>query len=226
MPISVRKYTELKLAISDYLQRRNWARLFELCGTSDEEAAKSIAVILTLYSSKLVWNFLDYVSKLSSEERREKRDSVATCCYVLGKMGQTNTEKALNFLRQFLLEDHMLRGPVTTALSNLWVLDTGKTKTTVMRKWILSREDNDDLQEIGVKSTQYLADEAPEKVSSFLKKVSSLGRERRAASKSADEIISESGVSIGKKKEMAKIRISGERKKRSKSRSSSSRRDS
>lgn len=224
MPVSIRRYTELKLAISDYLQRKNWTRLFELCGTGDEETAKTMAVILSLYSPKLVWSFLDYVFGLSSEERREKRDSVASCCYVIGKMGQTNADKALNYLRLFLLEDHMLRTPVTSALSNLWVLDTRKTMKIVMRNWVLNREENDDLQEVGVKSCGYLARGAPERLSSFLKKVSSLGLERKSASRSADEIIAESGILIGKK-EASGIR-SKRNKKLSSSRYSSSKRGS
>lgn len=224
MPISIRRYTELKLAISDYLQRRNWARLFELCGTSDEETAKTIAVILSFYNPKTVWGFLDYAFKLSSEERREKRDSVVTCCYVLGKIGQTNIKKALSYLRFFLLEDHMLRAPATSALSNLWVLDTRRTMRMIMRNWVLNREENDDLQEVGVKSSQYLAKEAPERISSFLRKVSLLGRERKKASRSADEIISESGIAAKKKQAQ---RIGTKRnKKLSSSKSSSSRRGS
>ncbi len=199
MPVSIRRYTELKLAISDYLQRRNWKRLFELCGTSDDETAKTIAVILTFYDPKRLWSFLEYVSKLSVSERREKRDSVATCCYLLGKMGQTRIEKALNFLRQFLLDDHMLRGPVSAALSNLWVMSTAKTTRLVWNRWLLKSGESDDVQEVGVRSIQYLATHAPEKVSSFLMKVASLGGDQKVAARAASEILDEVGISsVGK----------------------------
>jgi len=203
MPVSIRRYTELKLAISDYLQRRNWSRLFELCGTSDDETAKTISVILTFYDSRRLWSFLDYVYKMPVNERREKRDSVATCCYVLGKIGQTRTERALDYLRKFLSEDHMLRSPVTAALSNLWVLDTKKTARIIWRKWILKGAENDDLQEVGVRSTEYLAKNAPENVSLFLLKVSSLGDKRRVAGRTAQEILQANGIS--RKNRMEKV---------------------
>ncbi len=189
MTVSIRRYTELKLAISDYLQRRNWIRLFELCGISDDETAKTIAVILTFYDPQKVWRFLDYISRMSPEERKAKRDSVATACYVIGRIGQTKSEKALTYLRRFLLDDHMLRQPVMSALSNLWVLDTKRTAQIVMRRWVLDTEDNDDLQEVGIKSSQYLASNAPERVSSFLQTVASLAEKRRTASRAAEEVI-------------------------------------
>jgi len=189
VPVSTRRYTELKLAISDYIQRRNWVRLLELCGTSDDETAKTIAVIFTLYEPRNVWRFLDYVHTLTSDERREKRDSVATSCYTIGKFGQSNVEKSLNYLRLFLADDHMLRAPVTLALSNLWVLDTRKTSRIIMRSWVLRGEDNDDLQEVGIKSSEFLASKAPEMVSRFLLKVASF-KDRKAAAKAAEELIS------------------------------------
>lgn len=170
-------------------------RLFELCGTSDDETAKTIAVILSFFDPKRIWSFLDYVFKMSSEERREKRDSVATCCYVLGKIGQTRTEKALSYLKVFLSEDHMLRSPVSSALSNLWVLDTKTTARTIMRNWILNNGENDDLQEAGVKSTLYLANNAPELVSSFLSKVAVMEKDRKVAARAAQELIESISVS-------------------------------
>jgi hypothetical protein len=201
MPVSIRKYTELKLAFSDYLQRRNWVRLFELCDTSDDETGKTIAAIMTLYDPKKVWSFVDYVHDLSREERRRRRDSVATVCFIIGKIGQTRTEKALADLRQFLLDDHMLRVPVNSALSNLWVLDTRKTSTNIMKKWVLNNEDSDDLQEIGVKSSEYLAKNAPEKVTLFLRKVASLDDDCKVAAKTAKEVIEQSGIQIAKSNE-------------------------
>jgi hypothetical protein len=201
MPVSVRKYTELKLAISDYLQRRNWARLFELCGKSDDETAKTIAVILTFYDSRRLWSFLEYVSKMPPDERREKRDSVATCCFILGKMGQSKTEKALGYLKKFLSDDHMLRGPVGAALSNLWVLDTKSTARIIWNQWVLGGDDNDDLQELGVKSSEYLAKNAPEAVAPFLLKVAGASEDRKTAARTAEEILEVTGIARPKKGE-------------------------
>ena len=195
MPVSIRKYTELKLSISDYLQRRNWARLFELCGTSDEETAKTIAVIMSFYSPRKIWSFLDYVFSLSAEERRGKRDAVGTVCYILGKIGQTSTERSLNYLRRFLLEDHMLRWQVTAAVSNLWVLDTKTTSKIILNKWVLRNEDNDDLTDVGIRSSEYLAKNAPERVSPFLHKIAAMSEERKSASKTARELIQLNDVS-------------------------------
>jgi len=195
MPVSIRKYTELKLAISDYLQRRNWTRLFELCGTSDDETAKTIAVIMTFYDPARLWNFLDFVYRMSAEERKGRRDSVATCCYLLGKIGQARTEKTLNHLRHFLLDDHMLRGAVTAALSNLWVLDTKKTARIILNQWILKGAESDDLPEVGIRAIEYLAKNSPSTASSFLLKVASLGDEHKIATRAAKEILEEIGIS-------------------------------
>jgi len=205
MPVSVRRYTELKLSISEYLQRRNWIRLFELCGTSDDETARTIAVILTLYDSRKIWSFLNYVHNLSEEERREKRDSVATACYVLGKIGHTKTEKSLDYLRRFLLDDHMLRAPVSAALSNLWVLATSTSCKVVMKKWILNNEDNDDLQEVGVRSSEYLAKNVPARISPFLRRVASLGAERKIASKAASELIEATEIRSPRRRAVQKV---------------------
>jgi len=189
VPVSTRRYTELKLAISDYVQRRNWVRLFELCGTSDDEAAKTIAVIFTLYDPKNVWRFLDYIHTRTEGDRREKRDSVATACYIIGKMGQSNTEKSLNYLRSFLSDDHMLRAQIIQALSNLWVLDTRKTQRILLRSWVLNGEDNDDLQEVAIRSAEFLASKAPQMVSSYLVNVSAM-KDRKVAAKVAEELLS------------------------------------
>jgi hypothetical protein len=199
MPVSIRRYTELKLSISDYLQRRNWAKLFELCGTSDDDTAKTIAVILTFYNQRKIWGFLDYAYNLSAEERRERRDSVGTICYILGKIGQTSTEKSLNYLRRFLLDDRMLRWQVTAALSNLWVLDTRTTSRIILSRWILRNEDNDDLTEVGVRSCEYLAKNAPERVSPFLHKVAAMTNERKTASRAARELIQMNELSSKRK---------------------------
>jgi hypothetical protein len=206
LPVTIRKYTELKLAISDYVQRRNWTRLFELCGTSDAETAKTIAVILTFYDPKRLWSFLEFVSRLSVADRREKRDSVATCCYLLGKIGQTRLEKSLDYLREFLASDHMLRGPVEAALSNLWVLNTKKTSDLVWNQWVIKAEENEDLQEIGVRSSEYLAKHAPERISSFLVKVASLDGSQKVAARTATQILEEIGISRRAEKATPRIR--------------------
>ncbi len=208
MPVSIRRYTELKLAISDYLQRRNWARLFELCGTSDDETAKTIAVIMTFYDPRRLWHFLDFVFKMPIEERKERRDSVATCCYLLGKIGQTNTEKTLTYLRHFLLEDHMLRGAVTASLSNLWVMEAKKTARIILNQWVLKGRESDDLPEVGIRSGEYLAKNAPDAISSFLLKVASLGDEHKIAVRAAREILDEIGIPLkGKNGEKEAPRI-------------------
>ena len=205
MPVSTRRYTELKLATSDYIQRRNWVRLFELCGTRDDEAAKTIAVILTLYDPRNVWRFLDYIHALTAGERREKRDSVATACYIIGKMGQSNTEKSLSYLKLFLSDDHMLRAPVTQALSNLWVLDSRKTLRIVLRSWVLNDEDNDDLREVGVRSSEFLASKAPQMVASFLVRVAAM-KDQKIAAKAAEELLSNYPGVTRERKAAPKIR--------------------
>lgn len=199
MPVTIRKYTELKLAISDYVQRRNWTRLFELCGTSDAETAKTIAVILTFYDPKRLWSFLEFVSRLSVAEKKEKRDSVATCCYLLGKIGQTRLEKSLDYLRNFLVNDHMQRGPVEAALSNLWVLNSRKTADLIWNQWVMKAGENEDLQEIGIRSSEYLAKNAPDRISSFLGKVASLNSGQRVAARTATQILEEIGLPPGRK---------------------------
>jgi len=188
MPVSIRRYTELKLAISDYLQSGNWTRLYELCGTADEETAKTIAVIFTFYDPKRIWKFLTFVRNQEIEARRERRDSVATACYVIGKMGQSDTAKSLDYLKHFLSDDHMLRNPVLQAVSNLWVLDPKKTERIIMKSWILSAADEDDLQEIGVRSATFLAEQSPASIAFFLRKVSAL-KNRKVASKAAEELL-------------------------------------
>jgi len=197
LPLSTRRYTELRLVISDCLQRRDWKQLFEFCGTSDDETSKTIAAIFTLYEPVNVWRFLDYVFRLSSGDRRQRRDSVATACYILGRMGQTNTKKAISHLRLFLSDDHMLRIPVMSALSNLWVLDARTTSSIVIKSWVLKDDDNDDLQEIGVKSTEYLASKQPKMVVAFLLKVAALSSQRKIAARTASELIENYVTSLG-----------------------------
>lgn len=186
MPVSIRKYTELKLAVSDYLQRRNWIRLFEVCGTGDDETAKTIAVIFTFYDEREVWKFLKYVHDLDLETRREKRDSVATACFIVGKMGQSDVKKSLDYLRRFLSDDHMLQSPVTQALSNFWVISPRKTGRIILDSWISAN--NDDLQKVGVMSSEYLGERAPNEVSGFLLKVSTLDG-KKVAARAARELL-------------------------------------
>ena len=190
MPVSTRRYSELRLAISDYLQQGNWQRLLEVCGTSDDEVSRTIAVIFTLYDPRNVWKFLDYVSELSTEERRQKRDSIATCCYTLGKMGQSDIKKTIILLKRFLLEDRFLKDPVIAALSNMWVLDRKNTSSILYDSWILGNDQSEDLQEASLRSVEYLTKESPNLSIDFLEKVDSLGDERKMASGIAQELIS------------------------------------
>ena len=162
LPISTSLYTELRFAISDYFQRGEWARLFQVCGTNDDEASRTIAVIMVGYEPKSVWQFLDYVANLESEARQQKRESVATCCYIIAKIGQTNVPKSLLYLRQFLAEDSTMREPVSAALSNLWVLNSRITSSVLFNTWILKNDRNDMLQEVSVSSCAYLASNDPE----------------------------------------------------------------
>lgn len=212
MPVSIKRYTELKLAVSDYLQSRNWLRLFELCGTSDDETGKTIAVIFTFFDEKSVWKFLSYVRGQDAELRREKRDSVATVCYIIGKMGQSDIQKSLDYLKKFLSDDHALKSQVTQALSNLWVLDPKKTEKIVEKSWI-SGETDETIQETGVRSCQFLAEKAPAVVAPFLKRVSQLNG-KKAASGAARYLIQE--CILERKRKLAP-RINGSRKRERKS---------
>ena len=208
MPISTRRYTELRLAVSTCMQTRNWKQLFEVCGTGDDETKRALSAIFTIAQPAGVWKFLEYVAGLGPEERRQRRDSVATCCYIIGKMGQTNTKKALSMLRLFLSEDHMLRLPVQSALSNLWVLDYRNTAPIVLKAWAANRDDNDDLEEIGIRSVEYMASEDPKRALPFLLKVTSLSeKQHRIAARTARELIEKyvpvSQLPVRIKKELA-----------------------
>lgn len=171
------------------MQTLNWKQLFEVCGTADDDTKRALSAIFTIHQPARVWKFLDYVTSLGPEERRQRRDSVATSCYIIGKMGQTNTKKALSALRLFLSEDHMLRLPVQSALSNLWVLDYRTTASVILKSWIAGREDNDDLEEIGVRSLDYVASQEPKRALPFLLKVSTLAEKHRIAARTARELI-------------------------------------
>ena len=113
MPISTKLYTELRFTISDYIQREDWRRLFEVCGTSDDEAARTIGVIFTIYEPRTVWKFIKYAAELTQEERILHRNSVATVSYILGKMGQSDVKMTLALLRIFLKENDSLRTPAS-----------------------------------------------------------------------------------------------------------------
>ena len=189
MTISTKHYMDLKFAISDCLQRRNWSTLFELCGTNDSEISKTIAAIFSLYDAKNEWNFIDYILTLKSEERLHKWESVATVCYVLGKIGMENTKNAVANLKIFLSENHMLRTAAIAALSNLWVMNCRSAEKAIFDFWILKSGGNEELEEVAVKSCEYLAANRPEMVTAFLKKASRLTR-KEAASESAKEMIS------------------------------------
>ena len=189
MPISTREYLELRLASSDYIQRASWDRLLELCGTTDDETSRTIAAIFSFYSPEKVWKFVEYAASLPPDQRKEKRDSMATIAYIIGKIGHSDLKKSLAVLKTLLSDDHMLRAPVSAALSNMWVLETTQTARDLFHNWIMEGEDNNDLQEVGVKSAEYLASQAPSSVAAVLKKVDSLGGERKPASRAAQELI-------------------------------------
>ena len=187
MPISTSLYTELRFAISDYIQRGEWSRLFDVGGTNDDEASRTIAVIMAGYEPRSVWRFLDYVANLKPEARQQKRESLATCCYIIAKIGQTNVRKSLSYLRQFLVENSTLYDQVSTALSNLWVLNPRTMSSILLNSWILKSDKNDMLQEVSVSSCAYLATESPNSVANFLLKVSAL--DQSIAAKTAKQML-------------------------------------
>lgn len=189
MTISTKHYMDLKFAISDCLQRNNWSTLFELCGTNDAEISKVIAAIFSMYDPNNEWRFIDHVMTLKSEERLHKWESVATVCYILGKIGNENTKKAILDLKIFLSENQMLRASVMAALSNLWVMNSRSTAREIFKSWILKSGGNEDLEEVAVKSCEYLTANRPDITAGFLKKVSRLPRQE-TASDAAKEIIS------------------------------------
>ena len=133
------------------------------------------------YEPKNVWQFLDNVANMKSEFRQQKSGSVLTCCYIIGKMGQTNVKKSLSYLRQFLVENPMMRDPVSAALSNLWVLNTRTTASILLNNWILKNDQNEALQEVGVSSCEYIASNDPKRVANFLLSVSALDEQSIAA---------------------------------------------
>ena len=171
MPISTGLYTELRFTISDYMQRGEWNRLFEVCGTDDDETAHTIGVIMSGYDPKRVWQFVDYSWKLNVERRLEKATSVATICYILARMGQTNIRRTLSVLRQLLGENRGLREPVSSALSNMWVLDPRETSALLLSSWTIEGQTRA-IQEVAVESCRYLGIHNSSKVSSFLERVS------------------------------------------------------
>ncbi len=171
MPISTRRLTEIRFMISDFLQRGTWQELYNDCGTNDLELARSIANIFSMYEPAHVWKFTDYVTKLPADKRREKRDSTLVACLTLGRIGESDTRKALRALRLLLSDDHMLRQPVEASLSNLWVFDRRTTAKHLFESWILKAQGNNDLQEIAVLSSSYLCSQDPKSVEPFLKKI-------------------------------------------------------
>jgi hypothetical protein len=185
MPISTRRLTEIRWMVSDLLQRGDWERLYNDCGTGDFELARSIANIFAMFDPAHVWKFVDYVVRQTAERRREKRESTTVVCLTLGRIGQSNPSRALRYLRQFLSDDHMLRQSVEASLSNLWIFDTAATRKTLYESWILARNSIDDLQEVAVFSSAYLLGQEPSAVQPFLAKVLRLKDSTHGAAKSA-----------------------------------------
>lgn len=189
MPISNKRFTEIRFMISDMIQRKAWDELYENCGTNDLDLAKSVANIFSLFDPKHVWQFVDHVLKIPADTRRERRDSTLTVALAIGRIGQDDPEKALRSLRTLLSDDHMLRTPVEASLANLWIYDRKAAEDQVLGSWIQSNHENDDLQEIGVRSSDYLYSQDPEQVEPFLKKVLRLDDTKyRAARNAAREI--------------------------------------
>lgn len=191
MPVSTKRFSELRLMVSDLLQTGDWGRLFENCGTSDPELAKAVSGIFSIYDPAHVFKFVDYVLKLPLEIRRERRDSASVVCYILGRMGQHDTKKSLSALRTFLADDHMLRASVSASLGNLWILDRRTTERELLSSWILKGGDNDDLQEVSVSSSEYLLSQDPKQIAPFIGRVKALEDKRfRAARVAAGELAS------------------------------------
>jgi hypothetical protein len=185
MPISTRRLTEIRFMISDFLQRGAWQELYNDCGTNDLELARSEANIFSMFEPAHVWKFVDYVSKLPADKRREKRDSTLVVCLTIGRIGESNTRKGLRTLRLLLSDDHMLRQPVEASLSNLWVFDRRTTAKELFESWILKGQGNDDLQEIAVLSSAYLCSQDPRAVEPFLTKIVRLSNSDNSPAKEA-----------------------------------------
>jgi len=189
MPISNKRFTEIRFMISDMIQRKAWEELYENCGTNDLDLAKSVANIFSMFDPKHIWQFVDHVLRIPADTRRERRDSTLTVSLAIGRIGQDDPEKALRSLRTLLSDDHMLRTPVEASLANLWIYDRRTTEDQVLTSWIQSNHENDDLQEIGVRSCDYLYSQDPKQVEPFLQKVLRLDDTKyRAAKNAAKEI--------------------------------------
>lgn len=217
MPISTSLYTELRFTISGYVQRKEWKRLFEVCGTENDEAARTIGVIMSGYDSVHTWSFVDFVLSLSSRDRIESERSVVTVCYIIARMGQSNVRKSLSYLRELLYENQNLRDPVIISISNLWIQDTKRVSKTLLKSWIL-KGDNYLLQDVAVRSCEYLAQNDPKKVAKFLASISKL-EVQETASKTARLIMKRyaiSGKARKSKKRSAKHRGKNRKKRRKK----------
>lgn len=171
MPISTKRFTEIRFMISDLLQRGSWHELFENCGTNDLDLAKSIANIFSMFEPTRIWRFVDYVTNLPQNARKQKRDSTLVAALVIGRVGKSDIKKSIRALRVLLSDDHMLRTPVEASLSNIWVFDPRTARKELFESWIINGEDNDDLQEIAVSSSEYLYQNDPQPVEEFLEKV-------------------------------------------------------
>ncbi|MHB1909091.1 MAG: hypothetical protein ACYCQJ_09525 [Nitrososphaerales archaeon] len=171
MPISNKRFTEIRFMISDFLQRGAWQELYENCGTSDYELAKSVANIFSMFQDPPIWKYANYVSKLEPEKRREHRDSTLVVCLALGKIGKSDVKQAIKLLRIFLSDDHMLRGATQDALANLWIYNRKTSERALYDSYILKGEDNDDLQAVAVGSSELLLSHDPKSVAPFVNRV-------------------------------------------------------
>ena len=198
MPISTRRLTEIRFMISDLLQRGAWEDLYNDCGTNDLELARSVANIFSMFEPAHVWKFVDHVAKLPADKRREKRDSTVVVCLTIGRIGESNTRKALNTLRLLLSDDHMLRQPVEASLSNMWVFDRRTTAKELFESWILKGQGNDDLQEMAVLSSTYLCSQDPKAVEPFLTRIMRLNSSNNLSAKNAAKsLVTQYGIAGG-----------------------------
>lgn len=191
MPISSKRFTEVRFMISDLLQRSAWQQLYEDCGTNDLELAKSVANIFSMFDFRQVWKFADYVLKLEADTRREKRNSTLVVSLTLGRIGRGDPKKAINALKTLLVDDHMLRMPVEASLSNLWVYDRRTTEKELFNSWIMKEVDNEDLQRTAVSSSEYLLSKEPKLVEHFLSRIMRLRDPRNKPAKEEGKLLAE-----------------------------------
>jgi hypothetical protein len=199
MPVSTRRFTEIRFKVSEELQRHAWQELYDSIGTNDLELARATANIFSMFDPREVWQFLNFVLKLPPEKKREKRNSTLVACFTLGRVGESDPEKAIKALRSLLIDDHMLRSAVEASLSNLWVYDLRITQRELYSAWIVKSGDNEDLQRTAVLSTRFILGQEPQLVVPFLTKVAQIKDPKNAAAiEETRKLVDEFGIKLGK----------------------------